>query len=205
MLQELRRQASWHGRSRSRFFHFRDRDDFEVDIVLEQGHAAVAGVEVKAAATVSAADLRGLRKLREAAGKQLRRGRRPLRRNRDHQLRRRPVRRARAQAVGDDMTRRLHRIRRRRRRPRLARRQSVHGVGGAAHAAAGRGAVRERPAVGDLGRSPRSRFLAIETAAFNRPDQSIETAGPLTTFPKWVHLFPLWERPRGTRVSPAPC
>jgi hypothetical protein len=67
-LQELRRQASWRPDPLG-FFHFRDRDDFEVDIVLEQGHAAVAGVEVKAAATVSEADFRGLRKLRDAAGK----------------------------------------------------------------------------------------------------------------------------------------
>jgi len=68
VLQELRRQASWRPIP-VEFFHFRDRDDFEVDIVLEQGHAAVAGVEVKAAATVTQGDLRGLRKLRDAAGK----------------------------------------------------------------------------------------------------------------------------------------
>ncbi len=68
VLQELRRQASWLAEP-IELFHFRDRDDFEVDIVLERGHAAVAGVEVKAAATVGEADLRGLRKLRDAAGK----------------------------------------------------------------------------------------------------------------------------------------
>ena len=67
VLQELRRQASW-GTEPLGFFHFRDRDDFEVDIVLEQGASAVAGVEVKAGATVGEADLRGLRKLRDAAG-----------------------------------------------------------------------------------------------------------------------------------------
>ena len=67
VLQELRRQASWRPVPVD-FFHFRDRDDFEVDIVLEQGHAAVAGVEVKATATVKDGDLRGLRKLRDAAG-----------------------------------------------------------------------------------------------------------------------------------------
>jgi predicted AAA+ superfamily ATPase len=50
------------------FFHFRDRDDFEVDIVLEQGRSAIAGVEVEAAASVGEADLRGLRKLKDAAG-----------------------------------------------------------------------------------------------------------------------------------------
>jgi hypothetical protein len=68
VLQELRRQASWRP-ERLGFFHFRDRDDFEVDIVLEHGYSAVAGVEVKAAASVGAADFRGLRKLRDAAGK----------------------------------------------------------------------------------------------------------------------------------------
>ena len=68
VLQELRRQASWRPAPPD-FFHFRDRDDFEVDIVLEQGHSAVAGVEVKAAATIREADLRGLLKLKNAAGK----------------------------------------------------------------------------------------------------------------------------------------
>ena len=69
MLQELRRQASWYPEPVD-FFHYRDRDDFEVDIVLERGSASVAGVEVKAVATVTDADFRGLRKLRDAAGKQ---------------------------------------------------------------------------------------------------------------------------------------
>jgi hypothetical protein len=68
VFQELRRQASWR-HTPVEFYHFRDRDDFEVDIVLEQGRA-VAGVEVKAAATVSDGDLRGLRKLRDASGGQ---------------------------------------------------------------------------------------------------------------------------------------
>ena len=65
--QELRRQASWHDAPLD-FSHFRDRDGVEVDIVIEQGHRALAGVEVKAAATVTAADFRGLRKLAAAAG-----------------------------------------------------------------------------------------------------------------------------------------
>lgn len=66
-LQELRRQANALPEP-PRFHHFRDRDDFEVDIVLEQGHLAVAGIEVKAAATVDQRDFRGLRKLKEATG-----------------------------------------------------------------------------------------------------------------------------------------
>jgi len=73
VLQELRRQASWRPDPVD-FFHYRDRDDFEVDIVLEFGSVAVAGIEVKAAATVVEADFRGLRKLREAAGQRFRSG-----------------------------------------------------------------------------------------------------------------------------------
>ncbi len=69
VLQELRRQASWHTDPVD-FFHYRDRDGVEVDIVLERRGASVAGVEVKAAASVADADFRGLRKLREAAGRQ---------------------------------------------------------------------------------------------------------------------------------------
>lgn len=68
VFQELRRQASWHEDPLA-FFHFRDKDGSEVDIVIERGARALAGVEVKSGATVTAADFRGLRKLREAAGK----------------------------------------------------------------------------------------------------------------------------------------
>ena len=67
VFQELRRQASWH-EDFFTFFHYRDRDKTEVDIVIERGTRAVAGVEVKAGATVTAADFRGLRKLKAAAG-----------------------------------------------------------------------------------------------------------------------------------------
>ena len=73
VLQELRRQASWRP-DPIEFFHYRDRDDFEVDIVLEFGSTAVAGVEVKAAATVVESDFRGLRKLREAAAQRFKSG-----------------------------------------------------------------------------------------------------------------------------------
>lgn len=68
VLLELRRHASWHEQPHS-FFHYRDRDGAEVDVVIERGAHQVAGVEVKAAATVTAADFRGLRKLKDAAGK----------------------------------------------------------------------------------------------------------------------------------------
>jgi len=68
VLQELRRQASWHSDTVD-FFHYRDRDGVEVDIVLERGARQLAGVEVKAGATVSTADFRGLRALQQAVGK----------------------------------------------------------------------------------------------------------------------------------------
>ena len=68
VFQELRRQASWY-REPLAFHHYRDRDGVEVDIVIERGAQALVGVEVKAGATVTAADFRGLRKLSEAAGR----------------------------------------------------------------------------------------------------------------------------------------
>jgi predicted AAA+ superfamily ATPase len=66
--QELRRQASGHD-DEIRFHHFRDKDGYEVDVVLERGGRQVAGIEVKAAATVTAADFRGLRKLASTLGR----------------------------------------------------------------------------------------------------------------------------------------
>jgi predicted AAA+ superfamily ATPase len=67
VFQELRRQAS--GRDEDlRFFHYRDRDGYEVDVVLERDGAEVAGVEVKGAATVTEGDFAGLKRLARAAG-----------------------------------------------------------------------------------------------------------------------------------------
>lgn len=68
VFQDVKRQASWHQQP-LRFSHFRDRDGVEVDIVIERGPQAVAGIEIKAAATVSTKDFRGLKKLAAALGK----------------------------------------------------------------------------------------------------------------------------------------
>ncbi len=62
--QELRRQASGL-EAPVTFSHFRDKDQVEVDFVLESG-GAIAGVEVKASATVTKDDFKGLRKLQDA-------------------------------------------------------------------------------------------------------------------------------------------
>ncbi len=73
VFQELRRQASWHDAAVS-FFHFRDKDGAEVDIVLERGLTTIAGVEVKASGTVTKADFRGLSRLARAAGERFAHG-----------------------------------------------------------------------------------------------------------------------------------
>lgn len=65
---ELRRQSS--GLEESvEFAHFRDKDGAEVDLVLQFEDSKVAGVEVKASATLRSTDFRGLRRLRESCGR----------------------------------------------------------------------------------------------------------------------------------------
>jgi predicted AAA+ superfamily ATPase len=64
--QELRRQASWREEVVT-FYHFRNKDKVEVDMVLESS-GRVAAVEVKAAATVSGDDFNGMRKVQYAVG-----------------------------------------------------------------------------------------------------------------------------------------
>jgi hypothetical protein len=54
--------------------HYRDKDQDEVDLVLEDEAGAVVGIEVKASATVTAGDFKGLRKLAAACGAQFRLG-----------------------------------------------------------------------------------------------------------------------------------
>lgn len=65
--QELRKQALAHA-GETGFFHFRDRDQVEVDIVIEFDGRRIGGVEVKASSTVTDGDFRGLRKLANALG-----------------------------------------------------------------------------------------------------------------------------------------
>ena len=53
-----------------RLLYYRDVDGFEVDVVIENSAGQLIGVEVKAAATVKASDLRGLKKLASVAADQ---------------------------------------------------------------------------------------------------------------------------------------
>lgn len=66
--QELRKHADWHDETLS-FYHFRNKDQVEVDIIIEQGRQ-LAGIEIKAAATVTSSDFKGLIKLKDACGEQ---------------------------------------------------------------------------------------------------------------------------------------
>ena len=64
---ELRRQRGW-ALPGARLHHFRTAGGAEVDVVVELPDGRVAGIEVKAAATVRARDLRGLKALSGIAG-----------------------------------------------------------------------------------------------------------------------------------------
>lgn len=57
-----------------RLFYYRDIDQVEVDLVIEAPDGAVVGVEVKASATVTPTDVRGLKRLASLAGAQFRCG-----------------------------------------------------------------------------------------------------------------------------------
>ncbi len=60
--------------ARIRSLEVLDRDGGEVDLVLERGGHELAGLEVKASATVVEADFRALRRLRDAVGDRFRAG-----------------------------------------------------------------------------------------------------------------------------------
>lgn len=70
---ELQRQIAWQDNP-PRLFHYRDRDGREVDLVLERRDGSVAAVEVKAAASASSGDFRGLRHLRDKLGTRFKAG-----------------------------------------------------------------------------------------------------------------------------------
>lgn len=67
VLGELGRQITW-CEPGVQLFHYRDRDQREVDAVLEDLAGRVIGIEVKAATSVRSDDFRGLRVLRDRLG-----------------------------------------------------------------------------------------------------------------------------------------
>jgi uncharacterized protein len=70
---EVARQLTW-AEEPVQLFHYRDRDQVEVDMVLEHASGAVIGIEVKSAETVHADDFRGLRHLARRLGDRFRAG-----------------------------------------------------------------------------------------------------------------------------------
>lgn len=70
---ELVRQADWADRP-VQLFHYRDKQQREVDLVIERHGGEVIGIEVKASATPAAADFKGLRYLRDNLGSRFRMG-----------------------------------------------------------------------------------------------------------------------------------
>jgi hypothetical protein len=67
VVMELARQLTW-SRERGRLYHYRTKEKLEVDAVIETPDGRVAGIEVKAGATVRTEDLAGLRNLASQTG-----------------------------------------------------------------------------------------------------------------------------------------
>ncbi len=72
VIQQIRAQAGWFD-EQLRFSHYRDKDQVEVDLVVEQGRN-VWGIEVKKAASIQAKDGEGLNRLANQAGKNFKGG-----------------------------------------------------------------------------------------------------------------------------------
>ncbi len=73
LFMELRKQISW-STTQPEIFYWRTASGLEVDLVLEDRSGRLAGIEVKASATLSGNDVRGLQALAAAVGKKWVRG-----------------------------------------------------------------------------------------------------------------------------------
>lgn len=70
---ELLRQADW-AQGPVQLFHYRDKQQREVDVILERHGGEIVGVEVKAGATPASGDFAGLRYLRDKLSARFRAG-----------------------------------------------------------------------------------------------------------------------------------
>ena len=70
VLGELARQISW-TEAAIRLYHYRDRDNYQVDAILEHASGDVVAIEVKAAQTVRSEDFRGIQRLARRLGDRL--------------------------------------------------------------------------------------------------------------------------------------
>ena len=64
---ELLKGTAW-AKERVSIFHYRDKDQLEVDFVLENAAGQIVGIEVKAAASVTGREFAGLERIASAAG-----------------------------------------------------------------------------------------------------------------------------------------
>jgi predicted AAA+ superfamily ATPase len=67
VMAEMMKLAGW-SNGGTTISHYRDKDQTEVDFIVESADGAILGVEVKASATVTGADFKGLRKVADATG-----------------------------------------------------------------------------------------------------------------------------------------
>lgn len=70
---EILKQSSWSDGDCS-IFHYRDKEQAEVDFVIENNRGEIVGLEIKSSATVSSNDFRGLRKVLAATGRKFKAG-----------------------------------------------------------------------------------------------------------------------------------
>jgi predicted AAA+ superfamily ATPase len=67
VVSEVHKLATW-SHPRLRISHYRNKEQDEVDLVIEDAKGRVVGIEVKATATVRPSDFKGLRQLQAATG-----------------------------------------------------------------------------------------------------------------------------------------
>jgi len=70
---ELLKLSAW-TEERVMLFHYRDRDQLEVDFILENSAGEIVGIEVKSAASVTRRDFLGLERVASAAGSAFKQG-----------------------------------------------------------------------------------------------------------------------------------
>lgn len=73
MFNELKKQTSWLEESYD-FYFYRDKDQYEVDFLIENEKGIFIGIEVKSGATINSRDFNGLKKINSILGEKLVRG-----------------------------------------------------------------------------------------------------------------------------------
>lgn len=70
---ELRKQAQWY-QEPLRFYHYRDKDKAEIDLIIEDAMGDCFAVEIKARATLQQADFKSLKHLQTSLGTRFKMG-----------------------------------------------------------------------------------------------------------------------------------